>query len=106
LTPRKTGEGVDTASQYDLADLIGEHRDIITEAYRRGLPSGFDADTGPRIPRLGEIGILDSRWHKLATSFEAVMLDVAAGRDVEKLEAADFLRIAARHSEWYFSTTD
>lgn len=97
---------MDTASQYDLANLIGEHWHIITEAYRRGMPSGFDADTGPRIPRLGAIGILDSQWHKLAKNFEAVMLDVAGGRDMEMLEAADFLRIAARHSEWYVSTAD
>lgn len=94
---------MDTASQCDLANLIGEHWHIVTEAYRHGLPNGhFGAETASLIERLGAIGILDSQWHKLATNFEAVMLDVAAGRDLEKLEARDFLRIGARQSEWYF----
>jgi hypothetical protein len=96
---------MDTASQYDLANLIGEHWGVVIEAYRHGLASGFGASTGPSIPGLAAVGILDSQWNKLGADFETVVIDVAAGRDVENLETADFLRIAARHSEWYVSSS-
>jgi hypothetical protein len=97
---------MDTAAQYDLADFIGQHWYIITEAFQHGLPKGFDANTGLRIPRLAEIGILDSAWNKLATPFEAVVLDVAAGRDVTALGIADFLCIAARYDQWHVSAAN
>jgi hypothetical protein len=56
---------MDTASQYDLANLIGEHWGVVIEAYRHGLASGFGASTGPSIPGLAAVGILDSQWNKL-----------------------------------------
>lgn len=96
---------MDTALQYDLANLLGEHWGVVVEAYRHGLASAFGANTAPAIPGLSAIGILDSQWHKLQADFETVLIDVAAGRDVENLEAADFLRIAARHSEWYVTSS-
>jgi hypothetical protein len=38
---------------------------------------------------------------KLRAGFSVVVQDVASDRDLGALQADDFLRIAARYSDWY-----
>jgi hypothetical protein len=91
---------MDPAQQFDLANLLGTHWKAIVYGYYGGFPTVVDSKLAHSIEALRSVGAVSDDL-KLRAEFLAVVHDVANGRDLDALQADDFVHIAARYADWY-----
>jgi hypothetical protein len=91
-----------TAQDFDLISVLCECRDLIGDAYSRGLPLGvFGKETAEKIEKLMNLNVLDRRSPasiQLCERFRSVLDDVASHR--VEFSVDDMKCLANRYSEW------
>jgi hypothetical protein len=92
------------AEYFDLIDVLHECRNLISEAYSRGLPTGmFGKENAEKIEKLMNLTVLDRASPtsiQLCKRFRSVLDEVAARRHADQLSVEDIKCLADRYSEW------
>ena len=86
---------------FDLINVLCKNRDLIGEAYSRGLPLGFyDKNTVERIESLRDCGVLNQDL-KLCEAFRKALDEVGKGREVEQFSTGGMRDIVDRYRDWH-----
>jgi hypothetical protein len=89
---------------FDLINALYECRDLISEAYSRGLPIMVSGkENAEKIEKLMNLNVLDrasTASIQLCKGFRSVLDEVAARRHFDQFSVEDIKCLADRYSEW------
>jgi len=89
---------------FDLINVLYECRDLISEAYSRGLPTMVSGEeNAEKIQKLMNLNVLDrasTASIQLCKNFRSVLDEVATRRHVDQFSIEEIRCLADRYSEW------